>query len=114
MRTEKIDCWPLLPQVYGKSVPARLRDLHSRIAAQLNFGQCDRGRCQRRTRFSAGNDLKTITADGKVSRYPISIIQADEVLRDREGDLWFATTKGIIHLHEGRVDHFTTLDRAVL
>ena len=60
--------------------------------------------------FSAGNDLKTITADGKVSRYPISIIQADEVLRDREGDLWFATTKGIIHLHEGRVDHFTTLD----
>ncbi len=60
--------------------------------------------------FSVGNDVKTIAADGKVRRYPIPIPQAYEVLRDREDDLWFATTKGVIHLHEGRLDHFTSLD----
>ena len=59
---------------------------------------------------SAGNDMKLITADGKVSRYPTPIPQAYEVLKDRESDLWFATTKGVIHLHEGRTDHFTALD----
>ncbi len=60
--------------------------------------------------FSAGNDIKTVTAQGQVRRYPIAIIQAAALLKDSEDDLWFGTVKGIIHLHDSRTDTFTIVD----
>jgi signal transduction histidine kinase/ligand-binding sensor domain-containing protein len=61
--------------------------------------------------FSTGDDLKMVTADGKVAQYPMEPIHARALLKDREGDLWIGTVgQGIIHVHEGRTDRFTTFD----
>ncbi|MEI9975869.1 MAG: two-component regulator propeller domain-containing protein [Ignavibacteriota bacterium] len=38
-------------------------------------------------------------------------IDARTMLCDRDGDLWIGTAgQGIVHLHEGRIDHFSSLD----
>lgn len=43
---------------------------------------------------------------GKIEGSPINTM-----LRDKEGGLWIGTTgQGIVHLHEGRLDRFTSLD----
>jgi signal transduction histidine kinase/ligand-binding sensor domain-containing protein len=60
--------------------------------------------------FAAGDDMKTVTGDGNVTRYPIAIVEAHALLKDRDRDLWFGTDQGVIHLHEGRIDRFNNLD----
>ena len=58
-----------------------------------------------------GGHLNMVGADGSVTRYPVEVDHAAVVLKDREGDLWIGTDgQGIIHVHEGRPDHFTTAD----
>src|SRR5215470_9687362 len=57
----------------------------------------------------------TLTNEGKTQNYPIfparTPVNASKILMDREGSLWFGTeTHGIVHIHEGRIDQFTTLD----
>jgi len=40
-----------------------------------------------------------------------SRITGSAILRDRDGGLWIGTSgEGIVHLHEGRVDHFSSFD----
>ncbi len=44
----------------------------------------------------------------KVAGTPLSI---KAMLRDKEGGLWLGTEgQGIVHLHEGHIDHFSSLD----
>ena len=38
-------------------------------------------------------------------------INGRAIARDREGGLWIGTSgEGIVHLHDGRVDHFSSFD----
>jgi signal transduction histidine kinase/ligand-binding sensor domain-containing protein len=65
--------------------------------------------------FSDAREVKALGDDGKVRNYPVlpdgKSLGAWKILRDREGSLWFATGgQGLVHVHEGRVDRFTTLD----
>jgi signal transduction histidine kinase/ligand-binding sensor domain-containing protein len=65
--------------------------------------------------FSDGTEIKVLTAEGKIKDYPERIdgkpLRAWAILNDREGNLWFGTQgQGLVHVHEGRVDRFTTLD----
>jgi signal transduction histidine kinase/ligand-binding sensor domain-containing protein len=66
--------------------------------------------------FSDGGDeVKALTNEGKVKDYLTRIdgkpVTAWAILNDREGALWIATGgQGIVHIHEGRTDRFTTLD----
>jgi signal transduction histidine kinase/ligand-binding sensor domain-containing protein len=61
--------------------------------------------------FATTDDLKMVTPNGKVILYPIEPTHARALLKDKEGDLWVGTVgQGIIHIHQGRTDRFTTLD----
>jgi signal transduction histidine kinase/ligand-binding sensor domain-containing protein len=65
--------------------------------------------------FSNGVEIKTFTADGKSKDYQARIdgkpIRAWGILKDRDGNLWIGTDgQGVVHIHEGRMDQFTTLD----
>jgi len=61
--------------------------------------------------FSTGDDMKMMTPDGKISLYSIEVGHARALLKDREGDLWVGTAgQGIVHVHQGRTDRFTTSD----
>lgn len=61
--------------------------------------------------FSNGSHMLMLTADGKVKDYPIPLDKAVSILKDREGDLWVGTSgQGILHVHKGRTDRFTTVD----
>lgn len=43
--------------------------------------------------------------------YPIRIEDSNKLLRDRDGGLWIGTVeRGLIHIHDGRVDTFTQAD----
>jgi len=45
---------------------------------------------------------------GKLQGPPLNV---RTMMRDRDGGLWIGTFgQGIVHLHEGRIDHFTSLD----
>jgi signal transduction histidine kinase/ligand-binding sensor domain-containing protein len=53
--------------------------------------------------------------DGKVEAYPLPGIglqfSPTKLLRDRDGGLWIGTnSQGIVHVHQGRADHFTPSD----
>ncbi|HTY84738.1 MAG TPA: two-component regulator propeller domain-containing protein, partial [Silvibacterium sp.] len=54
-------------------------------------------------------------AGGRFEAYPLSGISqpiaVNSVLRDREGGIWIATAdRGLVHVHQGRVDTFTQSD----
>jgi signal transduction histidine kinase/ligand-binding sensor domain-containing protein len=59
--------------------------------------------------------IRKLSADGssedyldKLQKHPLII---RTMMLDREGDLWIGTRgQGIVHLHEGRIDRFTSLD----
>jgi signal transduction histidine kinase/ligand-binding sensor domain-containing protein len=54
---------------------------------------------------------KTLTADGQIALYPTKVDNPKGLLLDRQGDLWVATIGyGIVHIHEGQADSFTTRD----
>jgi signal transduction histidine kinase/ligand-binding sensor domain-containing protein len=93
--------WRLRPGAPGKFAPISEQD------SALGFEEDASGTLV----FSGGDGLQMITADGKVIQYPIEPIRARALLKDREGDLWIGTSgQGIVHVHEGRADRFTTLD----
>jgi PAS domain S-box-containing protein len=52
--------------------------------------------------------------DGKAERYPLPVggqFNPSRLLRDREGGLWIGTYgQGLIHVHQGRTDVFTSAD----
>ena len=63
--------------------------------------------------FTADEHLRMtmLTADGRIQPYPTQVDQAYVLLKDREGDLWVGTQGGgIVHIHEGQTDRFTTSD----
>ncbi|WP_263356738.1 ligand-binding sensor domain-containing protein [Acidicapsa ligni] len=61
--------------------------------------------------FTTGEHMNRITADGKIQPYPIEMKFPRTLLKDRDGDLWIGTGgQGIVHVHEGRADSFTTSD----
>lgn len=65
--------------------------------------------------FSDGTEIKVLTAKGQIKAYPERVdgkpLRAWAILKDRQGNLWFGTQgQGLVHVHEGRVDRFTTLD----
>jgi signal transduction histidine kinase/ligand-binding sensor domain-containing protein len=59
--------------------------------------------------------INVLSGDGKIKSYPATIdgqpIQAHEIMKDQEGNLWIGTmAQGLVHIHQGRTDRFTTLD----
>src|SRR5579864_1590468 len=53
--------------------------------------------------------------NGKIESYPLPGVtrrfRANRILRDRDGSLWIGTVEsGIVHIHEGRADVFSTVD----
>jgi signal transduction histidine kinase/streptogramin lyase len=55
--------------------------------------------------------MKMVTADGKITPYPIEVGQARVLFKDRDGDLWIGTGgQGILHLHGERTDRFIISD----
>jgi signal transduction histidine kinase/ligand-binding sensor domain-containing protein len=52
--------------------------------------------------------------NGKAEAYPLpgigQQINANNLLRDRNGVLWIGTTRGLLHVHQGRTDVFTQSD----
>ena len=61
-----------------------------------------------------GEKLETYpirSADNPNLPLPDSDVDSNKLLRDRDGGLWIGThDRGIIHLHQGRTDVFTTSD----
>jgi signal transduction histidine kinase/ligand-binding sensor domain-containing protein len=48
---------------------------------------------------------------GKLAPYPVRISDSNLLLRDRDGGLWIGTIeRGLIHIHDGKVDTFTQAD----
>jgi signal transduction histidine kinase/ligand-binding sensor domain-containing protein len=65
--------------------------------------------------YTSNGPIWRLTGDGKSKTYMREIegkrINARAITRDREGGLWIGTSgEGIVHLHEGRVDHFSSFD----
>ena len=63
--------------------------------------------------YAQGGRICRLSAEGKSEDYLRALEgnQINTMLRDTEGGLWIGTTgRGIVHLHEGRVDQFTALD----
>jgi signal transduction histidine kinase/ligand-binding sensor domain-containing protein len=65
--------------------------------------------------FSSGLGIQTLSKQWEVGSGPILIegkpIKVLSMFKDREGALWIGTRgQGLVHVHEGRVDRFTTLD----
>src|SRR5262245_15964445 len=61
--------------------------------------------------LSTGSQMNMLTADGRITPYPVRLDNAFALLKDREGDLWIGTPgEGIVHVHDGRTDRLKTLD----
>jgi ligand-binding sensor domain-containing protein len=61
--------------------------------------------------FTTGEGMYVATAGGKIHPYPLDVGPAKALLKDREGGLWVGTVgRGIVHIHQGRMDRFTTSD----
>jgi len=63
--------------------------------------------------LSMNSGIKQLV-DGKVQPYPFPAgmhFDSRRLLRDREGGLWIGTNgQGVVHLHQGRTDVFTSAD----
>jgi ligand-binding sensor domain-containing protein len=65
--------------------------------------------------YTLNGPIWKLSAEGKPENYLEKVdgtrINGSAMLRDREGGLWIGTSgEGIVHLHEGRVDHFSSFD----
>ena len=65
--------------------------------------------------YTSNGPIWKLSADGKSENYLKKVdgtrINGWAMLRDREGGLWIGTSgEGIVHLHEGRIDHFSSFD----
>jgi ligand-binding sensor domain-containing protein/signal transduction histidine kinase len=65
--------------------------------------------------YTSNGPIWKLSAEGRPKNYLEKIdgtrITGWAMLRDSEGDLWIGTSgAGIVHLHEGRVDHFSSFD----
>jgi signal transduction histidine kinase/ligand-binding sensor domain-containing protein len=65
--------------------------------------------------YTRGGSIWKLSAEGKSVPYLTEIdgtrINGRTMLSDREGGLWIGTNgQGIVHLHEGRVDRFSSFD----
>jgi ligand-binding sensor domain-containing protein/two-component sensor histidine kinase len=65
--------------------------------------------------YTLNGPIWKLSAEGRPENYLEKVdgtrIIGWAMLRDREGDLWIGTSGvGIVHLHEGRVDHFSSFD----
>src|SRR6202020_906692 len=65
--------------------------------------------------YTSNGPIWKLSAEGKPENYLEKVdgtrITGWARLKDREGDLWIGTSGvGIVHLHEGRVDHFSSFD----
>ncbi len=65
--------------------------------------------------FAEGGRVLKLTAQGTVEDYfgklQASRLNIRTMMRDRDGGLWIGTFgQGIVHFHEGRLDHFTSID----
>jgi ligand-binding sensor domain-containing protein len=65
--------------------------------------------------FAEGGRVLKLTAQGTVEDYfgklQTSPLNVRTMMRDSDGGLWIGTFgQGIVHFHEGRLDHFTSVD----
>jgi len=65
--------------------------------------------------YASGGPIWSLTANGRFKPYLSEVegkkIHVRAIARDREGGLWIGTGgEGIVHLHDGRVDHFSSFD----
>jgi signal transduction histidine kinase/ligand-binding sensor domain-containing protein len=65
--------------------------------------------------YTSNGPIWKLSAEGKPENYLEKVdgtrITGSAMLRDSEGDLWIGTSGvGLVHLHEGRVDHFSSFD----
>ncbi|HCT60832.1 MULTISPECIES: sensor histidine kinase [Acidobacterium] len=95
--------WQLLPGlpklVLNKTVPTPV--FCEDAAGELLFAE--RGRVMKLTAQGTVEDYF-----GKLQSSPLNV---RTMMRDRDGGLWIGTFgQGIVHFHEGRLDHFTSVD----
>ena len=87
----------------------RIDDLNKADNGNLLIAVRERGLKQ-----FVGEKLETYpirSADNPNLLLPDSNVDSNKLLRDRDGGLWIGThDRGIIHLHQGRTDVFTTSD----
>ena len=52
--------------------------------------------------------------DGKILSYPLPVIAGQfrptQMFRSSDGSLWIGTLQGLLHVHQGRIDRFSTSD----
>ncbi len=65
----------------------------------------------------AGDGLKQLV-DGKIRAYPLPDIAGQfrptRLLRSSDGSMWVGTLKGLLHLHDGKIDRFDGLTGATV
>src|SRR5262249_19599278 len=65
--------------------------------------------------FGAHDGIRRLVGETSELAYPVSgngrLFEVENLLRDREGGLWIATSRhGLFHLHQGKADAFTKAD----
>jgi signal transduction histidine kinase/ligand-binding sensor domain-containing protein len=99
----EVGIWRILP-----GPPKLMQKTTSRIGA---FGEDSEGTLL----YTSNGPIWKLSADGRSEIYLDKIegtaINGRGISRDRDGGLWIGTSgEGIVHVHEGRVDHFSTSD----
>jgi signal transduction histidine kinase/ligand-binding sensor domain-containing protein len=99
----EVGIWRIFP-----GPPKLMQKTTSRIGA---FGEDSQGTLL----YTSNGPVWKLSAEGRSEAYLETIegakINGRAVSRDSDGGLWIGTSgEGIVHVHEGRIDHFSTLD----